>query len=117
MDGWKVTTLGLLGGFAGLEPGVAGQLVEGEPVAGVHRQAALDHLLQALGEGRALGPVREALQDLLVLLEGDVADDEVVEQDAEAPDGEAARRVPTTQDPLGGRVHAGTCRGAVSFTW
>ena len=51
------------------------------------------HLYQVLeggGEGGGVGPVRKALKDLLVLLEGDVAHHQVVQEDPQAPHGEAA---------------------------
>ena len=48
--------------------------------------------------------------DLLVLLEGDVAADHVVEEDAEAPHGQGVAVIPATPDPLGRGVHPSTCR-------
>ena len=51
----------------------------------------LYQVLECRGEGGGVGPVRKALQDLLVLLEGDVADHQVVQEDPQAPHREAAR--------------------------
>ena len=51
----------------------------------------LYQILEGRGEGGVVGPVRQTLQDLLVLLEGDVAHHQVVQEDPKAPHGEAAR--------------------------
>ena len=55
-----------------------------------HIFSYLYQVLEGWGEGGGVGPVRKALQDLLVLLEGDVAHHQVVQEDPQAPHGEAA---------------------------
>ena len=50
----------------------------------------LYQVLEGGGEGGGVGPVRKALKDLLVFLEGDVAHHQVVQEDPQAPHGEAA---------------------------
>ena len=67
----------------------------------------LYQILKCRGEGSLVGPVWKALEDLVVLFEGDVADHEVVQQDAQTPHGEAARGIPSRQEPLWWGVHAG----------
>ena len=48
--------------------------------------------------------------DLLVLLEGNVSADHVVEQDAEAPDGGGDSVVTAEADPLRRSVNASSCK-------
>ena len=48
--------------------------------------------------------------DLVVCLEGDVAADHVVEEDAQGPDGGLGAQVPRTPDPLGRGVDPGALK-------
>ena len=59
------------------------------PILGIF-YTYLYQVLEGRGEGGGVGPVRKALQDLLVLFEGDVAHHQVVQEDPQAPHGEAA---------------------------
>jgi len=67
------------------------KLFQAQPGSWVRVQASLYQVLECRGEGGGVGPVRKALQDLLVLLEGDVAHHQVVQEDPQAPHREAAR--------------------------
>jgi len=86
---------------------MGGELVQAKSGSWVCVQARLYQILKCRGEGSLVGPVWKALEDLVVLLEGDVADHEVVQQDAQTPHGEAARGIPSRQEPLWWGVHAG----------
>jgi len=61
-----------------------------------------------VGDYELWSPVQLGAFDLRVRLEGDVATDHVVQEDAEGPDGQAVGAVPTEFDPLGRRVDSGT---------
>jgi len=86
---------------------MGGELFQAKSASWVCVQARLYQILKCRGEGSLVGPVRKALEDLVVLLEGDVADHEVVQQDAQTPHGEAARGISSRQEPLWRGVHAG----------
>ena len=90
-----------------MEPGMAEDLVQGDPVLRSDPETSSDQIL-TLG---AHGPSEAELcvADLLVLLEGDVAADHVVEEDAQGPDCQRVAVVSAAADPLWRRVHTGAC--------
>lgn len=102
------------------EPRVLQQLVQSRTVGRAHPQTLADQVL-ALGRqsrlvvigGEALAERHVSAQDLLVQLEGHVAAHHGVQQDAQRPDGGAAAVVLARADPLGRRVHSGTCEHKV----
>jgi len=67
-----------------------GKLFQAQPGSWICVQASLYQVLEGRGEGGGVGPVRKALQYLVILLEGDVPHHQVVQQDPQAPHGEAA---------------------------
>ena len=80
--------------------------VEGNAVPWPESQAGEDEGPAGGGDVGREGGVGAA--DVLVGLEGDVAADHVVEEDAEAPHGQGVAVIPATPDPLGRGVHAGS---------
>ena len=75
------------------EPGVGGHLGEGQPLLGVHHQAARDQALHLLAQLQLGEPGELGSADLSIALKGDVATHHVVEEDAQGPDGQALRPV------------------------
>ena len=87
-------------------PGVEEELLDEDAVARPYPQAPLDEVLAL--EGQAGAELDLGRADLLVLLEGDVAADHVVEEDAQRPHGGGVPVVAAAADPLGRGVHAGS---------
>ena len=79
-------------------PGVREDPVEGYSGAGLDPQAPLDEVAALSRQADAEVDLGRA--DLLVLLEGDVAADHVVEEDAQRPHGGGWAVVPIEADPL-----------------
>ena len=75
------------------EPGVGGHLGEGQPLLGVHHEAARDQALHLLTQLQLREPGELGSADLSIALKGDVATDHVVEEDAQGPDGQTLRPV------------------------
>ena len=71
-------------------------------------EAGADEVLALLGH--SVSEAQLGVADVLVPLEGDVAADHVVQEDAEAPHGQGVAVIPATPDPLGRGVHPSTCR-------
>ena len=71
-------------------------------------QTALDQGLQLGTQDGVPGPVGEPQQDLGVGLEGDVAGDHVVEEDAQGPDRHPVSGVAPVLDPLRRGVNSGS---------
>ena len=88
-------------------PGVGEDPVQGYSGAGLYPQAPLDEVAALSRQTDAEVNLRRA--DLLVLLEGDVAADHVVEEDAQRPHGGRRAVVSVETDPL--------WRGIYSRTW
>ena len=89
-------------------PRVVEDVLELDAVGGADAQAAADEVLALVGEAGAELDLGHA--DLLVLLEGDVAADHVVEEDAEAPDRGRVAVVAGAADPLRGSINPRTCK-------
>ena len=92
------------------QPGVREYVLEPDPGAWREVEAAPD---QVLGLGGDPGGGREGhprLADLPLGLEGDVAAEHVVQQDAERPHRRRVPAVPAEPDPLGRGVDQGACR-------
>ena len=83
-------------------------LLDGDPVVGPQPQASADQILALVSQSRPEPDVGVA--DLLVLLEGDVSADHVVEQDAEAPDSGRNSVVAAESDPLRRSVDSSSCK-------
>ncbi len=101
----------LLGGGGGKlrgHPRMLEDLLQLDAVAGADSEAAADQVLALVGQTGAELDLGHA--DLLVLLEGDVAADHVVQQDAQRPDGGWVAMVPRAADPLRRSVHSRTCK-------
>ena len=81
--------------------------VQGDPVLRPNPETRPDQVL-ALG-GHRSPEAQLGVADLLVLLEGDVAADHVVEEDAQGPDCQRVAVVSAAADPLWRRVHTGAC--------
>ena len=79
---------------------------EGDSVVGPQAEAVADEVLALVGE--ASTELDLGVADLLILFEGDVAADHVVEQDAQAPDGGGVGVVTGAADPFGRSVNAGS---------
>ena len=94
-----------------IEPGVGGQGGEAGPDSRVHSEALSDQVL-TLGRHPVTEPQLRAA-DLLVALEGDVAADHVVQEDAQGPHGGQLPVVSVVSDPLGRRVHPGPVKVCV----
>ena len=90
-------------------PGVLEDLLELDAVPGADAQAAADKVLALVGEAGAELDLGHA--DLLVLLEGDVPADHVVQEDPQRPDGGGVAVVAGAADPLRGSVDASACKG------
>ena len=89
-------------------PGVLEDGLQRYPVLGPDPQAGQDQLLAVAGEaGHAEPHIRGA--DVLVLLEGDVAADHVVQEDAQAPHCQLVSVVTFLDNPLRGRVDSRAC--------
>ena len=67
-----------------------------------------DHVLTR--DGDVVSEVQLGVADLVIRLEGDVAADHVVEEDAQGPDGGLGAQVPRTPDPLGRGVDPGALK-------
>ena len=67
-----------------------------------------DQILELGSEDGVVGPVRKTKEDLSVGLEGDVATDHVVKEDAQRPDCETVCCVPSVFDPFRWSVYAGS---------
>ena len=102
---------GVLGGRLGKvlgHPGMRGDVLERDAALRLELKALRD---QVLALGGDLGVEVELCKaNLLVGLEGNVAADHVVEEDAEAPDGGEVALVLVALDPLWRGVHPGTWR-------
>ena len=86
-------------------------VLESDPGAGGEVEAAADEVLRLGGHvGREGDP---GLADLPLRLEGDVAAEHVVQQDAEGPHGRRVAAVPAQPDPLGRGVDQGACNGSI----
>ena len=91
-----------------MEPGMAEDLVQGDAVLGPDPETGADQILTLGAHGPSEAELRVA--DLLVLLEGDVAADHVVEEDAQGPHGQRVAVVAAASDPLWRSVHPGACK-------
>ena len=83
-------------------------LLDGDSVVGPQPEASANQILALVGQTSSELDVGVA--DLLVLLEGNVSADHVVEQDAEAPDGGGDSVVTAEADPLRRSVNASSCK-------
>ena len=89
-----------------LQPGVLSQLSHADPVARRDVEAGPDQVLHFVGQVKGFPEIEVRLLDLRVCLKGDVAADHVVEEDAQAPDGQAVGSVSSELDPLGRSVNS-----------
>ena len=112
-----VVVVGVEGGGSGRDrgrhPGVGEDHVQRDPGAGLDPQAPLDEVAALSRQPGAEVDLGGA--DLLVLLEGDVAADHVVEEDAQGPHGGRRPVVPVEADPLGRGVHSRSWKR--DFVW
>ena len=90
-----------------LEPGVGGDLVDVQPLVGVHLETATDQALHLLAELQLWEPCEMSSADLSIALKGHVSADYVVKEDSQGPDCEALWPVSSGVDPLRGRVDPG----------
>ena len=81
--------------------------VQADPVLRPNPETRPDQVLALRGHRPPEAQLRVA--DLLVLLEGDVAADHVVEEDAQGPDGQRVAVVAAAANPFRRRVHSGAC--------
>jgi hypothetical protein len=81
-------------------------VLDGDPVGRSKSEAPSDQVLALVSESGS--ELEVCVADLLILLEGDVAADHVVEEDAQAPDGKPVSPVSPELDPLWRSVHSGT---------
>ena len=91
-----------------MEPRMAEDLVQGDAVLGPNPETRPDQILTLGGHRPPEAELRVA--DLLVLLEGDVAADHVVEEDAQGPHSQRVAVVAATADPLWWSVDPGACK-------
>ena len=91
-----------------MEPRMAEDLVQGDAVLGPNPETRPDQILTLGGHRPPEAELRVA--DLLVLLEGDVAADHVVEEDAQGPHGQRVAVIAAAANPLRRRVHPGACK-------
>ena len=94
------------------QPGVTQDLLQTDSVVGSDLQAAPDKTLALLRD--APPEVELGVADLLVLLEGDVPADHVVEEDAQGPDGGRHPVVAGAPDPLRGGVDMSSWESFIS---
>ena len=90
---------------------MGGQGGQAGPCGRVHSEALSDQVL-TLGRHPVTEPQLRAA-DLLVALEGDVAADHVVQEDAQGPHGGQLPVVSVVSDPLGRRIHPGPVKVCV----
>ena len=113
-DGWHAGDGGHGEGIVGGEhPGVVEDLAQLDAARRVDPQA-LRHQVLALGADLAV-EAEPRRADLLVRLEGDVAADHVVEEDAQRPHGGLVAVVLVALDPLRRGVHTGPCNEDMYF--
>ena len=91
-----------------MQPGVAQHPVQGDAVLGPDPETRADQVLTLRGHRPPEAELRVA--DLLVLLEGDVAADHIVEEDAQGPHGQRVAVIAAAANPLRRRVHPGACK-------
>ena len=91
-----------------MEPGMAEDTIQGNAVLRPNPETGSDQIL-TFGTN---GPPEAELcvADLLVLLEGDVAADYVVEEPAQGPDGQRVAVVAAASDPFWRSVDPGACK-------
>ena len=82
-----------------------------KPILGPDAKAASDQLLAF--RWHVAAEVDLGIADLLVFLEGDVALDHVVEEDAKRPDSERVALVSRASNPFRGGVYSGACEEIV----
>ena len=102
----------LLGGVR--HPGMLKDGLKTDPVLGPDAETGEDKVLTLRGQAGHSEP-HIGRADLLVLLEGDVAADHVVQEDAQGPDGGGLGVVLGSPDPLGRRVHSGPVKVSVNI--
>ena len=93
---------------AGMEPGVVEDAVQGDPILRPNPETRPDQILTLGADGSSEAEL--CVADLLVLLEGDVAADHVVEEDAQGPHGQRVAVIAAAANPLRRRVHPGACK-------
>ena len=91
-----------------MEPGVVEDAVQGDPILRPNPETRPDQILTLGADGSSEAEL--CVADLLVLLEGDVAADHVVEEDAEAPHGQGVGVIAAAADPLWRGIHPGACK-------
>ena len=93
------------------QPGMVEQARQVKPILRSDAKAASDQLLTFRRD--VATKVDLGVADLLIFLEGDVALDHVVEEDAKRPDCERVALVSRASNPLWGGVYSGACREIV----
>ena len=93
------------------QPGMVEQARQVKPILRSDAKAASDQLLTFRRD--VATKVDLGVADLLIFLEGDVALDHVVEEDAKRPDCERVALVSRASNPFWGGVYSGACREIV----
>ncbi len=91
----------------GVQPGVPPDGGHADALAGRDGETLLNQVFDVGTESEVRPEADLGALDLVVGLEGDVTAHHVVEQDAQAPDGQVVRLVPPELDPLGRGVDPG----------
>jgi hypothetical protein len=94
-------------------------LLQRRPIGRPVLEAAQDQILALRRQPQSSGASRHEIDggadDLVVLFEGNIAADHVVEQDAQRPNGGWPSVVPPVSDPFRRRVNSGTCEFTNQF--
>ena len=91
-----------------MEPGMAEDPVQSDAILRPDPETGSDQILTLGAHGPPEAELRVA--DLLVLLEGDVAADHVIEEDAQGPDSQRVAVVAAASDPFWRSVDPGACK-------
>ena len=81
-------------------------VLDGDPVGRSKSEAPSDQVLALVSESGS--ELEVCVADLLILLEGDVAADHVVKEDAQAPDGGRDSVIAAVADPLWRSINSGS---------